>query len=138
MKTEKAGRVGRELEDGFSLIELLVVVLIIAVLAAIAIPAFLVQRERAWSVQVKSTMRNAATAQESFAGGNGGLYSTTVADLIDEGFRFSATEVDFDDVDIISTGPTSYCMQASSAHLATIIWHHDSDVGAPREGACTP
>ena len=125
-------------ENGFTLIELIVVVLIIAVLAAIAIPVFMVQRERAWSVHVKSTMRNAATAQESFAGDNGDLYSTTVAGLIDEGLRFSATEVDFDDVDIISTGPTSYCMQASSAYLATILWHHDSDVGAPREGACTP
>ena len=125
-------------ENGFTLIELMVVVLIIAVLAAVAIPVFMVQRERAWSVQVKSTMRNAATAQESFAGDNGGLYSTTVAGLIDEGLRISASEVVFDDVDIISTGPTSYCMQASSARLATIIWHHDSDVGAPREGACTP
>jgi type IV pilus assembly protein PilA len=125
-------------EYGFTLIELLVVVLIIAVLAAIAIPVFMAQRERAWSVQVKSTLRNAATAQESFAGDNGDLYSTTVADLIDEGLRFSATEIDFEDVDIISTGPTSYCMQASSAYLATIVWHHDSDVGAPQQGSCTP
>ena len=125
-------------ENGFTLIELIVVVLIIAVLAAIAIPVFMVQRERAWSVHVKSTMRNAATAQESFAGDNGDLYSTTVAGLIDEGLRFSATEVDFDDVDIISTGPTSYCMQASSAHLASIVWHHDSDIGKPAEGPCAP
>jgi len=135
----KTGRSGPERqENGFTLIELLLVVLVIAVLAAIAIPVFMAQRERAWSVQVKSTLRNAATAQESFAGGNGGLYSNTVTDLIDEGLRFSATDVDFDDVDIISTGPTSYCMQASSVHKTTIVWRHDSDVGAPREGTCTP
>ena len=125
-------------DHGFTLIELLVVVLIIAVLAAIAIPVFMVQREKAWSVQVKSTMRNAATAQESFAGENGGLYSDTVADLIDEGLRFGATEVDFDDVDITAVGSTSYCMEAASAHKADIVWHHDSDMGAPREGSCTP
>ncbi len=137
MKTEKTGPVRQE-QDGFTLIELLLVVLIIAVLAAIAIPAFMVQRERAWSVQVKSTMRNAATAQESFASDRAGIYAITVADLIDEGLRFSTDDVDFDDLDIISTGPTSYCMQASSAHLGTIAWHHESDVGASRPGACTP
>ena len=135
----KTGRSGPEREEnGFTLIELLLVVLIIAVLAAIAIPAFMAQRERAWSAQVKSTMRNSATAQESFAGDNDDLYAATVADLIDQGLRFSETEIDFEDVDIFSTGPTSYCMQASSAHLASIVWHHDSDIGKPAEGPCAP
>lgn len=125
-------------EDGFTLIELLLVVLIIAVLAAIAIPVFMTQRERAWNVQVKSTLRNAATAQESFATDNQGSYATTVADLIDEGLRFGVTDVAFADADIVATGPTSYCMEAASTYKATIIWHHDSEVGSPREGVCTP
>ena len=38
---------GRENEKGFTLIELLVVVIIIGILAAIAIPVFLSQREKA-------------------------------------------------------------------------------------------
>jgi hypothetical protein len=60
-----------------------------------------------------------------------------VAGLIDEGLRISATEVVFEDADITAVGSTSYCIEASSAYLATIVWHHDS-VGAPRQGDCTP
>jgi len=62
-------------EHGFTLIELLVVVVIIGILAAIAIPAFLRQRERAWGAQVQSALRNAATAAEAYSVDNGGSYA---------------------------------------------------------------
>ena len=63
-----------ESEKGFTLIELLVVILIIGILAAIAIPAFLNQRNKAYDAAAKSNLRTAATAEETYATDNNGAY----------------------------------------------------------------
>lgn len=53
-------------QEGFTLIELMVVVLIIAILIAIAIPTFLGARERAQDRAAQSTLRNALTAENVY------------------------------------------------------------------------
>ena len=62
-------------EQGFTLIELLVVILIIGILAAIAIPAFLNQRGKAYDASAKSQVRTAQTAMETYATDNNGDYT---------------------------------------------------------------
>jgi type IV pilus assembly protein PilA len=61
-------------ERGYSLIELLVVMLIIGVLAAIAIPSFINSKSKAVDVQAKELARTAETAAETVATANDGSY----------------------------------------------------------------
>jgi prepilin-type N-terminal cleavage/methylation domain-containing protein len=73
---------------GFSLLELLVVVAIIGLLTAIAIPQFVSYRARAVDSQMKSDLKNAALAMDSYFAEKK-EYPTTVAAIVSVGFNQS-------------------------------------------------
>ena len=109
-------------DDGFTLIELMVVVLVIAILLAIAVPTFIGARERSQDRATQSNLRNALTAAKVL--------------FVDEG---SYSNADWDDLDEVE--PSLVFTQSNSASdshdeisvsAAATIWAAaaESDSGA--------
>jgi type II secretion system protein G len=67
--------------EGFTLIELLIVIIIIGILAAIAIPMFLSQRDKAKESAVKEGVHSIQVGVQSYAVDNDDLYPDDAADL---------------------------------------------------------
>jgi type IV pilus assembly protein PilA len=56
----------RKKEEGFTLIELMIVIAVIGILTAIAIPQYSLYRTRSFNAAAQADLRNAATAQEAY------------------------------------------------------------------------
>ena len=82
LRAKIGARLNGDKEAGFTLIELLVVMLILGILAAIALPAFFNQKDKAGDAKAKEYAHSAQVAMETYATDNNGKYTgATVAGL---------------------------------------------------------
>ncbi|HVL90757.1 MAG TPA: prepilin-type N-terminal cleavage/methylation domain-containing protein [Actinomycetota bacterium] len=127
-------------EEGFTLIELMVVVLIIAILIAIAIPTFLGARKRAQDRAAQSNIRNAFTAEktiytdaQAYAAHDDDLDGSGSADLaeIEPSLTFVNTDpptATGNTVSIVLVGSTVYVMGKSAS--GACFYLRDNATGA--------
>ncbi|MHB8450092.1 MAG: prepilin-type N-terminal cleavage/methylation domain-containing protein [Mycobacteriales bacterium] len=123
----------RGLDEGFSLVELLVVIIIIGILAGIAIAVFLAQRTQAYDASAVSDLRQVATYEESYlyyAGTYGPLASLpSDGDVVRLSPGVTVTLVHY-------LGATGYCLSSHQVN-STHTWFWDSAAGGLQPGTVT-
>ena len=68
-------------QEGFTLVELMIVVLILGILIAIAVPVYLSATDNAKTNTCKSNLRTIDSAQSTYAAAHDGTYATTISAL---------------------------------------------------------
>jgi type IV pilus assembly protein PilA len=133
-------------ERGFTLIELMVVVLIIAILIAIAIPTFLGARERAQDKAAESSLRNGLTAAKTIYTDQED-YGQAVPSATNTQLATTEPSLTFVPGATVSTDPKTVSVASTAANLIVLasasksgrcFWIRDNTQGPGTEFGSTP
>jgi len=116
---------------GFTIVELLVVIVVIGILAAITLVSYTGVTQRAATVTLKSDLKNASTKLSLYNVTNSNypadLASATAADVLPKSpnttFQYTLTG-------------SSYCLSATSLQAGNSAYHYSSLVGTIESGVC--
>ena len=128
---------------GFTLVEIMIVVAIIALLAAIAIPNLLSARRTANTAAAKANIRSLSTAAETFSVAHSGTYPAKVGSATDAGglYDFINSASSYCNASVqgytytCTLAPTGYTIVASPVTVGTT---GDTTYTATTGGVLTP
>ena len=130
-------------DDGFTLIELMVVVLIIAILLAIAIPTFLGAQDRARDRAAQSDLRNALTTAKTLSTDHEGMFLNPAGTaLVAADMPEGEPALHFDDATTSSSNPrTVFINTATGGTVITFVQRSASNtyfgISVTKDGAVT-
>jgi type IV pilus assembly protein PilA len=144
LRARMNARLSGDREAGFTLIELLVVMLILGILAAIAIPAFFNQRDKATDADTKTMVRTAQTAMETYATDNGGVVDASAGGEVADPAALENIEGSLAGAEALAVsvdGANEYTVSAQSEtgttfSITSVDGIASSSCTAPGEGGC--